>query len=710
MRILFREFDRFTNRIAIRTRCMRFISSRLADSPIRRLTLAAGFNACRKELKMCGICGALNVDSCPVDSGLLAEMTAAIRHRGPDDCGVFTCGNVGLGHARLSIIDPIGGHQPMQIHDGNLTITFNGEIFNYLELRDELEQRGHRFSTASDTEVILRLYAEQGEQCVHQFNGQWAFAIWDRERQRLFLSRDRMGIRPIFYTQTSRGFLFASEMKALLADPCVSMEIDHHALDQIFTFWSTIPPRTPFRNIFQLPPGCSLSVDRHGLRVRRYWSLTFPTHGDFLLNQEEELASQLRDLLLDATRIRLRSDVPVGSCLSGGIDSTIATSLAAALAGDRLRSFSITFDDPEFNEKRFQDEASAFLRTDHTSFACSSEDIAEVFPQVIWLGEQPVLRTAPAPMFLLSKFVRDNGYKVVITGEGADEILGGYDIFKEAKIRRFWARDLSSRMRPLLLKRLYPYMQGIQRQSAVYLQHFFRVSERELASPFFSHLPRWELTARLKLLFSAHTRDQLRDYDALDELAETLPADYASWTPFNQAEYLEATGLLPGYILSSQGDRMAMAHAIEGRFPFLDYRIVEFAARLSPNLKMKALREKYLLKRACSALVPASVLKRPKQPYRAPGGACFFAKSAPAYVEELLSPAALKSNSIFDSQAVTVLVEKFRSGRAVSVKDDMALIGVLSTQLLVSQFSQPIRRNCAPWNQEILKPRSAILS
>jgi len=658
---------------------------------------------------MCGICGALNFDSHPVDAGSISSMIAAFRHRGPDDRGVFIDNGVGLGHARLSIIDLVGGHQPMQSRDRNLTITFNGEIFNYIELRDELERCGHHFATSSDTEVILHLYQEEGEQCVLRFNGQWAFAIWDQRNQKLFLSRDRMGVRPLFYTETPHGFRFASEMKALLADSSVSMDIDLYALDQIFTFWSTIPPRTPFKNIHQLPPGCSLTVDRNGLRVHRYWSLSFPDRDDLFSDQDEKLAEELREILLDATRIRLRSDVPVGAYLSGGIDSTITTALAASIVGDRLRSFSITFDDSEFNEGHFQQEASAFLKTDHSSFACTGSDIADSIPQVVWHGEQPILRTAPAPMFLLARLVRESGFKVVLTGEGADEILGGYDIFKEAKIRRFWARDLSSRMRPLLLKRLYPYMDGIQRQSLAYLRHFFRVSERDLASPFFSHLPRWELTARLKLLFSSDVCEQIRDYDAMDELAQHLPREFASWCPFNQAEYLETTGLLPGYILSSQGDRMAMAHSVEGRFPFLDHRVVEFASRLSPNLKMKALNEKSLLKRACSRLVPPSILNRPKQPYRAPGGSCFFGPTEPPYIDELLSPEALERSRIFDPRAVSVLLAKFRSGRATSAKDNMAFTGVLSTQLLVDQFIQNPRRHLHSCKQGLLDQKFATL-
>jgi asparagine synthase (glutamine-hydrolysing) len=635
---------------------------------------------------MCGISGILKTDGSQADRNQLDRMIATLHHRGPDASGVHVAGAVGLAHARLSIIDLQSGAQPMSSVDGRLWITFNGEIFNYIELREELLAKGHTFVTRSDTEVILNAYREYGKDCVKHFNGQWAFALWDASQKQLFLSRDRSGVRPLFYTQTKDSFLFASEIKALFACPEVPREIDPHGMDQIFTFWVTLPPRTAFKNIFQLPPGCSLTVENNCVRVQQYWSASYAQNGDHHRGSESELAEELLRLLQDAARIRLRSDVPVGAYLSGGLDSTLTTALVTEHASRGLRSFSITFDDAEFDESSYQQQASSFLGTQHSNVSCSHADIARVFPEVIRHTEQPVLRTAPVPMFLLSKLVRESGFKVVLTGEGADEVLGGYDIFKEAKVRRFWARNLESKRRPLLLKRLYPYLPDFQRQSATNLKHFFHVTSEDLASPFFSHLPRWELTARVKLLFSADFRAEMGQHNAKSELEEALPAKFASWPHFTQAEYLETKYFLSGYLLSSQGDRMAMAHSVEGRYPFLDYRVLEFAAKLPVNLKMKVLNEKYLLKLACKGVVPDSILHRRKQPYRAPDGRCFFNAGAPDYVEDSLSPCTVKKYGIFDAQAVSVLVNKFKAGKAGGVKDDMALVGVLSTQLLASQF------------------------
>jgi asparagine synthase (glutamine-hydrolysing) len=635
---------------------------------------------------VCGIVGVLRSRGVAAEPERLHKMNAALSHRGPDAHGIYNAGSIGLAHARLSIIDLQSGAQPMSTVDGRFWITFNGEIFNYLELREELVNKGHSFATRSDTEVILNAYCEYGEECVNRFNGQWAFAIWDTTERKLFLSRDRAGVRPLFYTQTKDSFLFASEIKALLACPEVPREIDPVGMDQIFTFWVTLPPRTAFKHISQLPPGHSMTVQGGSVRVKQYWSVPYVENGDSCNGNERARSEELLHLLFDATRIRLRSDVPVGAYLSGGIDSALTTALIRKIASDRLRSFSLTFADAEFDESPYQLEASAFLGTQHSSISCSQADIASVFPEVIRHAEHPLFRTAPAPMFLLSRLVRENGFKVVLTGEGADEALGGYDIFKEAKIRRFWGQDLDSKWRPLLLKRLYPFLPDFQRQPAANLRHFFRVTAEDLSSPFFSHLPRWELTAKLKLLFSADFQAEIGKYDAMEELRETLPSDFRSWSHFSQGEYLEAKYFLPGYLLSSQGDRMAMAHSVEGRYPFLDYRIVEFGAKLPARLKMRVLNQKYLLKRASEGLVPESILRRPKQPYRAPEGRCFFDQNAPDYVEELLSPCAVEKTGIFDKRAVSILTNKFAGGKAGSLKDNMGVVAVLSTQLLASQF------------------------
>ena len=646
---------------------------------------------------MCGIAGVLNFDAETADRVLLERMIAPLRHRGPDDRGVLVDGPAGLAHARLSIIDLDGGRQPMPNEDHSIWVTFNGEIYNYVELRETLRRKGHRMATRSDTEVIVHMYEEFGDRCVEHFNGQWALAIWDRPRRRLFLSRDRMGIRPLYYTTAGGKFLFASEVKSLFVDPDVPRRIDPRGLNQLFTFWSPLPPTTVFDNIFELPPGHNLIVEDGRLRVGQYWQLEYdPTPKD-----EQHCAEQLLELLLDATRLRLRSDVPVGAYLSGGLDSTVTTALIKQATDAHLRTFSITFEDDEFDESQHQQAAVKSLGTDHQSIRCTSADIGRVFPEVIWHAERPVLRTAPAPLYLLSGLVHDEGYKVVVTGEGADEMLGGYDIFKEAKVRRFWAAQPDSVFRARLLEKLYPYMPGLQAQSLAYRKAFFHVRPDDLANPFFSHLPRWELTSWLKRFFSDDLKSQLTDHDPYAELLARLPDEYADWHPFCQAQYLETTTLLPGYILSSQGDRVAMAGSVEGRFPFLDHRLAEMAARMPVRWKMKGLNEKYILKRAAGHMIPDSIVARKKQPYRAPDAKSFFTNgngaSGHEYVDALLRPERIREDGIFDPKAVERLVVKARKGRVIGIKDNMTLVGILSTQLVVDQFIRDFDacRDCA---------------
>lgn len=635
---------------------------------------------------MCGICGFLNFGQGRPDAAVVAKMVATMGHRGPDDRGVYCVDRLGLGHARLSIIDLGGGHQPMRNADGSLWITFNGEIFNYIELKKELERKGHYFATTSDTEVILHWYEEEGEECVRRFNGQWAFAIWDNRKHRLFLSRDRLGVRPLYYAQVNGCFVFASEVKALLEFPGVERQIDWIGLDQLFTLWCPIPPRTVFKDIQQLPPGHSMRVDEMGLRSRAYWQLDYGSGYTDL--SETDASERLLELLTDATRIRLRSDVPVGSYLSGGLDSTVVTSIIRKCTDTPLKTFSISFEHPEFDEREHQQEAVRHLDTEHGEIRISSRDIVRAFPGVIRHTESPVLRSAPAPMYLLSRLVRELGYKVVLSGEGSDEILGGYDIFKEAKIRRFWAQQPDSRLRPLLLRRLYPYLKDLHAQPVEYLKAFFHIEEKQMRDPLSSHLPRWELTARIKAFLSADAKAQIGAYDVLEEVRSLMPVGFAHWDWLARAQYLESRFLLPGYILSSQGDRVGMAHSVEGRFPFLDYRVVEFAAKLQPALKIKVLNEKYILKQAARELIPANARIRKKQPYRAPDIDAFFpdGESAEPYVEQEFDPERLRKDGVFHARAVEKLRAKVRNGSAAGVKDNMAVTAILSTQLWISDF------------------------
>jgi asparagine synthase (glutamine-hydrolysing) len=424
--------------------------------------------------------------------------------------------------------------------------------------------------------------------------------------------------------------------------------------------------------------------------VHRYWRPDFRPSLEEASHDVERCAEELDALLRDAVRIRLRSDVPVGVYLSGGLDSALVTALVREESDAELRSFSIGFDDPAYDETRWQEMLVRHFGTDHTQVRCNHDQICRAFPDVVRHAEKPLIRTAPAPLFLLSEAVRASDRKVVVTGEGADEVLGGYDIFKEVKIRRFWSRAPESKLRAQLLRRLYPYMENLQRQPVGYLRAFFRVRPEDLAHPLFSHLPRWELGLSIRRLLRPELRADVDETGLLDDVLTGLPERFEAWTPFARAQYLEMAHLLPGYILSSQADRMAMAHGVEGRVPYLDHRVVEFGGQLDDRMKMRVLNEKYLLKRIAQQHLPEEIRARKKQPYRAPEGVSFFdpatGQARAPYVDEELSEERLRAVGLFDPGPVSLLVQKVRAGRAIGAKDNMAITAILSSQLLAREF------------------------
>ncbi len=641
---------------------------------------------------MCGIGGILNLRAGePPALDALRRMAAAQRHRGPDGWGVYRDARCGLAHDRLSIIDLATGAQPLCNEGGTLWISFNGEIFNYVELRDDLVARGHRFRTASDTEVIVHAYEEWGDGCFPRFNGQWAVALWDSTRERLTLSRDRLGVRPLHLCEHGGRLLFASEAKAIYAaDPGVPRAFDAAGLAECFTFWNAVPPRTPLAGVTELGPGCVRTYGPGGeVCEARYWQPSYPVdrerQGAFP-GSPGEAAEAVLAALGEATRLRMvRSDVPVGCYLSGGLDSSIVAALARKATSSRFRTFSLRFEDAEYDETAWQRLMTRWLGTEHCEVTVTRADIAAAFPDVVFHAERPLLRTAPAPLSLLSRLVRDADTKVVLTGEGADEMFAGYDLFREAKVRRFWARQPGSRLRPALLERLYPYLARSPTGQRAMARKFFGKDLHRAGEPGFSHGVRWDGAAALQRLFSSDLRERVAGLDVRGRLLADLPPDFQAWTPLAQDQYLEVRTLLSGYLLSSQGDRMLMSHSVEGRFPFLDDAVVSLANSLPSSFKLRGLDEKHVLKKAAAALVPDEIRTRKKQPYRAPDALSFCGPGAPGWVGELLSDGAVREAGVFDPAGVATLWRncRARSGEAqLSNQQNMALVGVLSTQLL----------------------------
>jgi asparagine synthase (glutamine-hydrolysing) len=645
---------------------------------------------------MCGICGLVRFEG-PPELALVEAMLGRLAHRGPDGSGYFRDRTVALGHTRLAIIDTAGGAQPLSNEDGTVWVSFNGEIFNYLELREELVRAGHRFHTETDTEVIVHAWEQWGLECFPRFNGQWAIALWDTRRRELILSRDRLGVRPLFYSLTDRGLTFASEIKALLEDPAVPRELDANGMDEVLTFWSCVAPRTVFRGVRQLQPGHVAVLEGRTLRTHPFWSPEFPARGH---EREQDLdvnAMALREALVEACRLRFtRSDVPVGAYLSGGIDSSVTAAVIARYTDAPLRTFSLRFADREYDESGPQEQMVERLGAEHSDIEVSGTDIANAMPAVVWHSETPILRAAPAPMFLLSGLVRESGYKVVVTGEGADEVLAGYDIFREARVRQFWARDPESAVRGRAAELLYPWMNRSPSQAPAFARGFFG---RHLnpADPAMSHRPRWESTAALKGLLNVDLRVPDPDQQ-ISTLLARMPADSVGWDQLSRGQWLEMTTLLPGYILASQGDRMLMAHSVEGRFPFLDPYVVDLADGLPARHKLFGLDEKHILKQAFSDLVPAEILHRDKQPYRAPDVSPFFGGREPDWLSEILAPEAVLEAGIFDPRRTQALFDKCRRTRGVGMgnTDSMRVMAVISGQLLHDQFLAGHAPACPP--------------
>ena len=376
---------------------------------------------------MCGIAGIARREARGVAAETLLSMAAALHHRGPDGTRVLPGLRVGLAHTRLSIIDLEGGAQPMSTADGRYTIVYNGEVYNYLELRHQLEARGRIFRTRSDTEVVVTAFAEWGEQAIERFNGQFAFAIHDRLDDSIFLARDRFGVRPLFYSLQGDSLVFGSEVKALFASGEVDPRPDLIGLDEVLTYWAARAPRTVFQGVNALEPG-SCAWWRDGSLTSRPWFNPAYAEADAT---GRSLLDEIDELLNQSVTYRMRSDVTVGAYLSGGLDSAVTSSLAARMTPLGLRTFSIVFEDPQFNESQYQKEVAEALGTVHHIRAIRGDDIARVFPQVVRHAETPLLRSAPAPMMLLAEETRAHGIKVVLTGEGADELFLGYDLFRK---------------------------------------------------------------------------------------------------------------------------------------------------------------------------------------------------------------------------------------------------------------------------------------
>ncbi len=605
---------------------------------------------------MCGIAGLVDFDGANVSEALVSSMCAAMCHRGPDDEGVLAIPRQAvagqpraiLGNRRLSIIDVAGGHQPISNEDGTIWTVQNGEIYNFQELRARLEKSGHRFSTKSDTEIIVHLYEEMGDDFVRDLDGMFAIALWDDRRKRLLLARDRFGKKPLLYSEAGARLWFGSEFQALLADSSISRDIDREALDEYLSFMAVPAPRSIYRHIRKLPPASVLVRDAAGTRVSRYWSLEYQPK---LRISEEDAASEVRRLLTDAVRKRLISEVPLGAFLSGGVDSSAVVAIMAGLIGDRVKTFAIGFDDPRFNELPHARRVAEQYGCDHYEFEIRPRAI-EVLPLLVRHYGEPYADSSAIPSFYLAKLTRQH-VTVALNGDGGDELFGGYGWHRGSRLAEQWqavplplrrvAESMASRLTPLSSSR---------RSTIARLSRFMSAASRPRAARYRQWLSVFTADMKRELYANAY----LKGPDPIDVIFDAAPSlDAVDAMLRADIEWYLPTDLLV------KMDIATMASSLEARSPFLDWHLAEFAAKLPSTFKVKGSTSKYILKKALSDLVPAANMHRPKQGFAVPVGAWFRGELKDFLADHILGPR-FNARGLFRADVVQRLFDEHQRG------------------------------------------------
>ncbi|MCC6418502.1 MAG: asparagine synthase (glutamine-hydrolyzing) [Gemmataceae bacterium] len=644
---------------------------------------------------MCGIAGMVDLEGRrPLPGGVLRAMADALYHRGPDEDGYLEVPGLGLASRRLSIVGLADGRQPIFNEDRSVAVVYNGELFDHLGQRAALEARGHRFVTHCDTEVLPHLWEEHAEGMFERLRGQFAVALWDARRQRLVLGRDRFGICPLYWARRDGWLLFASEIKGLLASGLVDARPDLQGLNHIFTFFALPGPVTCFEGVRLLVAGHYLRIDLGGpgtaARVtdRAYWQIDFPDRGqEDPRTDEKALVDGLEGAMLRAVERRLRADVPVVSYLSGGVDSSTVVALASKVRGSPIPTFTIRIDDPELDETNEAAVTARHVGTEPVVVRCGADEVLATYPRLIEAADSPVIDTSCAALLLLAEEVHARGYKVALTGEGADEWLAGYPWFKVDRLLGFL--DIVPGLRLSgLVRRGFLWATGQPRFTRAYLRKVYAAVGGHNA-----WLDLYGLVGVNKLrFFSPWLRAELADRIPYEEL--DIPSERVTrWHPLNRALYYGIRIHLPGLLLNAKGDRVAMHSSVETRYPFLDEDVFDYLAPLHPRWKLRGFREKYLLRRLAERWLPAEVAYRRKAMFRAPFDSFFTAGgNVPAFVDQLLSEDSLRRTGYFDAGAVQywrTRSQSLRAGSSKRVSVEMGLVGVLATQLWHHKFIDP---------------------
>lgn len=608
---------------------------------------------------MCGICGTLNFrPDQPAERGVLEEMNRQIIHRGPDEAGFFLSGNIGMAMRRLSIIDVQSGHQPVTNEDDSISLVFNGEIYNHRELRQRLEQRGHRYRSHSDTETIVHLYEEYGQDCVTHLRGMFAFAIWDSRRRTLFIARDRMGIKPLYFLLTDEHFLFASEIKALLAHPEVRAEFNRDVLPEYLAFGYLSGPRTMFVGIKKLLPGHTIEIDESGdIRIQQYWDL--PQNAKQQANSEKYYVDTYRELLEGSVASHLMSDVPLGMFLSGGLDSSAIAALMSKIRKEPIETFAVGYDEEAYSELRYARIVAEHIGSIHHEVRVSSEDFFAALPKLIWHEDEPIVWPSSVPLYFVARLASER-VKVVLTGEGSDETLGGYARYPwtiwNSRFDHIYRSVVPSRLR----KRIREQIGDSGRLSAAArrrLQHTFLGRAAESWSSFYfdNFYCAFSESDQTDLLLPERQGRSGSAY--LDNLA------YWEGTKGDLLDRLLYTDIKTYLVeLCMKQDQMSMAASIESRVPFLDHVLVEFAASIPARFKMRGMSGKLILKSAVKDLLPESIIHRRKMGFPTPLAKWILGPQLEMLEKMLLSPRSV-GRRLFRPEAVRRLFAEHRANR-----------------------------------------------
>ncbi|MDB9822321.1 asparagine synthase (glutamine-hydrolyzing) [Deltaproteobacteria bacterium] len=609
---------------------------------------------------MCGICGKLDFHGQEINDDLLKRMTDSFSYRGPDDSGIYNSHPVGLGHRRLSIIDlSSSGHQPMSNEDESIWLVFNGEIYDFHEHRSLLEKKGHRLKSQTDCETIIHLYEEAGTGCLDDLNGMFAFALWDGRNRQLWLVRDRLGIKPLYYYWDGRILLFASEIKAILCDPDVRREIDMAALDLYLTLNYIPAPWTIFKNIRKLLPGNHLLAKEQGIHIEPYWDIPSDTGPSMPLpengNQPDDYRQRLYSLLENAVKRRLISDVPLGAFLSGGIDSSIIVGLMARNSSRPVKTFSIGYKDiPSFDETRYALEVAEFNNTDHREFKLGYRDILEAFPAVLENMDEPFADSSAVPTYIVSQKTRDH-VTVALSGDGGDELFAGYRMYQGERFSRYYGL-LPPFIRNRLIAPVINSLPDARDRPSLEMARRLKKFVKGMSNSFIERFCVWREVFPYSLRQELLREPQKENlwFNMVSRMVEREDSPFPN-DNINLMLYMDVKGLLPNDMLTKV-DRMSMANSLEVRVPLLDHTLVEYAFQLKGDVKLRGKTGKYILMETFRDLLPSSLHKRPKSGFEMPIGA-WLRNDLKFLIDEYLDRDLIKGQGIFNFEIIDGLIK-----------------------------------------------------